>query len=543
MWCSILMDVRQKKAVCSVSILLICLFVDGCGTPAHTRRQSKPMGERALGATIGSLVEISSSDAIRVEGYALVGSLNGTGSAQCPPHIRTYLTQYILKQLPEQKDVERLINSSDTAVVLVQGIIPRGASKDQHFDLAVFALPGTQTTSLEGGWLYAAELYEAGRFGSAVKALAEAEGPIFINKITTSEPNKRVGYVLAGGRVLDEYKIALVLRQPDYKIASLIRNRLNGQFGDDAARALSPNLIELKTPPKYKNQKQRFVSIVRATYLTQNEEVTNERIKTFIRKLAVSKDKDACEFALEAIGKGSLDKLAILLKSSNEQVRLAAARCMLNLGSDRGLDTLRQITLDKNSPYRLEALEAITTVARRNDAAAISRRLLRDNDFDIRLAAYEALRKLDDIAITQTLIGRSFHLEQIAQAKYREIFVARSGQPKIVLFGEIYCRDNIFLQSADGGVTIDAPAGQDYVTIMRTHPKQPNILTLKSSFELADIIRTLCGEPLKETADESPGLNVPYHDMVAILKQMVEKGLVRAEFRVGPLPKIDLIIK
>jgi len=445
--------------------------------------------------------------------------------------------------LPERKGIEKLINSSDTAVVLVQGIIPRGALKGQHFDLAVFALPGTQTTSLESGWLYAADLYEAGRLGSPIRALAKAEGPIFINKITTSEPNKRVGYVLAGGRVLDEYKIALMLRQPDYKIASLIRNRLNEQFGDDAARAPAPGLIELKTPPKYKNQKQRFVSIVRATYLTQNEEVTNERIKALIRKLAVSKDKEASEFALEAIGKGSLDKLAILLKSSDEQVRLRAARCMLNLGSDRGLDTLRQIALDENSPYRLEALEAITTAARRNDAAAISRRLLRDSDFDIRLAAYEALRKLDDITITQTLIGRSFHLEQIVQAKYREIFVARSGQPRIVLFGEIYCRDNIFLQSVDGEVTIDAPAGQDYVTIMRTHPKRPDILTLKSSFELADIIRTLCEEPVKGTADESLGLNVPYHDMVAILKQMVEKGLLRAEFRVGPLPKIDLIIK
>jgi len=522
---------------------LICLFIVGCRKPVLTQQRPKLTGERTLGVTIGSLAEVSSSDAVQVEGYALVGGLNGTGSAQCPPDIRTYLTQYILKQLPEQKDVEKLINSSNTAVVLVRGIIPKGASKDQQFDLAVFVLTGTQTTSLEGGWLYAADLYEAGRFGSAVKPLAKAEGPIFINKIAPSEPNKRVGYVLAGGRVLDEYKIALVLRQPDYRVAGLIRNRLNEQFGDNAAKALAPGLIELKAPPKYKNQKQRLVSIVEATYLTQTEEVKNERIKTFIRKLAVSQDKDASEFALEAIGKGSLGKLAILLKSSNEQVRLAAARCMLNLGSDRGLDVLRQIALDKNSRYRLEALEAITVAARRNDAAAVSRKLIRDSDFDIRLAAYEALRKLDDITITRTLIGRSFYLEQVAQAKYAEIFVARSGQPRIVLFGELYCRDNIFLQSIDGDVTIDATAGQDYVTIMRTHPRRPNILTLKSSFELADIIRTLCEEPVKETADEPPGLNVPYHDMVAILKQMVEKGMVRAEFRVGPLPKIDLIIK
>jgi flagellar basal body P-ring protein FlgI len=537
------MDVQQKKIVCLVSILLIGTLIGGCSIPAPMQPQSKHVVEKSLGVTIGSLVEVSLADAIRLEGYSLVGGLNGTGSTQCPPDIKIYLKQYFLKQLPEQKDVEKLIDSHDTAVVLVQGIIPKGASKDQRIDLTVFALPGTQTTSLEGGWLYTTDLYEVGRFGSAVKALAKAEGPIFINKITPSKPNKRVGYVLGGGRVLDEYKIALLLRQADYKVASLIRNRLNERFGDDVAKALSPSLIELQAPSKYKNQKERFISIVKATYLTQTEEITSERIKTLISELAASKDKETAEAALEAIGNRSLDKLAILLRSSDEQIRFRTARCMLNLGSDQGLGTLREIVLDGNSPYRLQALDAITTAARRNDAAAISRRLLRDSDFNIRLAAYESLRKLDDIAITQTSVGHSFLLEEVAQAKYKEIFVARSGQPRIVLFGELYCRDNIFLQSADGDVTIDSPAGQNYVTVIRTLPKRPNVLTLKSSFKLADIILTLCEESTKKSANESPGLNVPYHDMVAILEQMVEKGLVDAEFRVGPLPEIDLNIK
>jgi flagellar basal body P-ring protein FlgI len=537
------MDVRQKKTACVASILLLIgLFIAGCKTQALTQ-QPKSTGEKPMGATIGSLVEVSLSNAIPVEGYALVGGLNGTGSALCLPNIRAYLTQHLLKQSLKQKDVEKLIDSPDTAVVLVQGIIPKGASKDQCFDLTVFALSGTQTTSLEGGRLYTTDLYEAGGFGSAIKARAKAEGPIFINKIAPSESNKRAGYVLGGGRVLNEYKIALVLRQPDYKVASFIRNRLNERFGNDMAKAIAPGLIELQVPPRYKNQKQRFVSIVKATYLAQTEEITNKRIQTSIRELAVSKDKDSAEAALEAIGKGSLDKLAILLKSSDGQVRLRAARCMLNLGSDRGFGTLREIALDENSPYRMQALEAITTAARRNDATAVSRRLLHDSDPDIRLAAYESLRKLDDITITQTLIGHSFLLEQVTQAKYKEIFVARSGPPRIVLFGELYCRDNVFLQSADGDVTIDSPAGQNYVSIMRTRYKRPNVLSLKSSFKLADIIRTLCEEPAEETAEKPGGLNVPYHDMVAILKQMVEKGLVDAEFRVGPLPEIDLNIK
>jgi hypothetical protein len=218
---------------------------------------------------------------------------------------------------------------------------------------------------------------------------------------------------------------------------------------------------------------------------------------------------------------------------------------MLNLGSDEGLNTLREIASNTDSACRVEALDAITTSASRNDAIAISRNLLRDSDFNIRLAAYENLRKLDDIAVTQKLIARNFYLEQIAQTEHKVIFVSRSGQPRIVLFGApIYCRDNIFIQSADKSITINAPAGQEYVSIIRKHPRRPNVMIqLKSSFELSNIIQTLCEEPLKKNQEEHQGLNVSYAEAIALLKQMCDKGAVDAEFRAGPLPKIDLIIK
>jgi hypothetical protein len=211
---------------------------------------------------------------------------------------------------------------------------------------------------------------------------------------------------------------------------------------------------------------------------------------------------------------------------------------MLNLGSDVGLETLRQIASTKNSFYRIDALEAIMAAASRNDAAVISRKLLRDDDFKIRLAAYEQLRELDDILITQELIARDFFLEQITQTPHKGIYVSRSGLPRIVLFGApLYCRENIFVQSPDGNITINAPPGQQYVTIIRKHPKRPNvILQLKSSFELSDIIRTLCEEPLKKEGKRRVGLNVSYAEGIALLQQMCYIEAVEAEFRAGPLP-------
>ena len=532
------MNIRRIKIVCVISVLLIGFFIAGCGEPVG----KELAGDIDLGPTIGSLAEVFSPEPILVEGYGMVAGLNGTGSAECPPQIRAYLTQYILTQSPEPKiNVEKFISSRDTAVVLVHGLIPAIASKNQYFDISVAALPGTQTTSLEGGWLYGAELKIAGGLGITTKVLAMAKGPVFIDTLSTSGTDKKNGYVLAGGTALDDYMVWLALRRPDYRTASLIRNRLNGRFGDDTAKAVGPGQIELKVPAKYREQKQRFASIVKATYLSETREVTRERIKTFVRKLAASEDKEQSEIALEAIGNESLSKLAALLNSSNEEVRLRTGRCTLNLGSDIGLEALREIAMDKGSAYRIEALEAITSAASRNDAAAISRLLLRDEDFNIRLAAYEQLRKLDDIAITQTLIARNFYLEEIAQAEHTTIFVSRSGQPRIVLFGApISCRRNIFVESADGNITINAPAGQKYVSIMRKHPKRPSVIAqLKSTFELGDIIQTLCEEPLKKADEGHLGLGVSYADMIALLKQMCDKGAVRAEFRAGPLPKID----
>jgi flagellar basal body P-ring protein FlgI len=537
--------VRRTKNFLITSITILGLLSGGCAAPrSGVKKILAP--ETNLGTTIGSLVEVLSVNAIPVEGYGLVGGLNGTGSSECPTQIREYLEKYILKQLPDQKaDAGKLIDSLDTAVVYVQGMIPPAASKNQYFDVKITALPGTQTTSIENGWLYETELKIAGGFGITTKVLAKAEGPVFVDTIDAAQTNKQNGYILAGGTVLDEYKVSLALRQPDYKMANIIRNCINERFGSETAKAISESQIDLKIPEKYKNQKQRFVAIVRETYLVRTPDITKERIITFVRQLAVSKDKQTSEIALETIGNECLDKLSALLNSSDEEVRLRAARCMLNLGSDQGLKTLRQITMDKNSHRRIEALETITLSAGRNDATAILRSLLRDEDFNIRLAAYEQLRKLEDIAVTQKLIGHNFYLEQIAQADRKAIFVSRSGQPRIVLFAApIRCNEGIFVESPDGSVTINAPAGQNYVSIMRKHPKRADvIIKLKSSFELGDIIRTLCEEPLKKSDQGHSGLNVSYSDMIALLQQMCDKGAIKAEFHAGPLSKIDLSIK
>lgn len=531
------MVARGIKTVFVTSLLVVCFFAGSCG-----ELQSGSKELRRLGTTIGSLCEVVSTDFIEVEGYGIVGGLRGTGSGECPPRIRQYLKQSILKQISDYKtNIDGFINSRDTAVVRVHGTMSTSVMENRYFDVKVTALPGTQTTSLEGGRLYSTELKLLGRFGLVTRVFATARGAVFMDTLNRDEIDKKAGYVLGGGTAIGDYPFGLVLRKPDFIIANIIRNRLNGRFGPNTAKAETARHIELNVPAKYGKQKQRFISMVKLMYLAETEEIIKERIKTFVRKLAVAEDMDESEIALEAIGNESLSKLGVLLNSGHEEVRLRAGRCMLNLGSDGGLETLKKIAMDKDSSYRVETLEAITTGANRNDASSISRLLLRDEDFNIRFAAYEQLLQLDDIAVTQRPIAHNFYLEQITQTGYKTIYVSRSGQARIVLFGApIVCSDNLFIQSANGEITIDSRPGQKYASVMRKHPKHPTVLgPLRSSLELGDIIETLCEEPVKRSEQGRIGLGIFYADMIALLKKMCEKDAVEANFEAGPLPSIE----
>jgi hypothetical protein len=535
------MDNIIRKNISIAVVVLLSSFIIGCKTP------HKPDVLADLGNTVGTLVEVILPEYISVEGYGLVGGLKGTGSSECPAEVRSYLSRYIMKQLPEGSvsQTNQLINSLNTAVVLVEGIMPIEDAQSNYFDLKVTALQGTQTTSLENGWLFTSELKVVGSFGIKTDVLADAEGPVFINQIDDSELDRRTGRILAGGKILREYKIVLILHKSDYELTHIIRNRLNQRFGPNVANAVMAGRVEIIVPDRYKYEKSKFISMVKSMYLTETPEVVQRRINVLAEQLSVSPQIDDYEFALETIGRQSLGALGVLLGLSDEHVRLRAARCMINLGNDSGLEILRQVAMNRNSDYRVEAIEAIAKASKKVEAASVIQRLLYDEDFGIRLTAYEQLRKLNDFVVKREAVGRSFFLEQITQAEKKEIYVTRSGRPRILLFGTpLYCDKGIFIQSKNGEITINSPPGQEYVSLIRKHlGLEGGFSQMRSSFELGDIIRTLCEEPPGEDEEIRGGLGVSYADMIAILKQMCDKGAIDAAFHAGHLPKNSLNIK
>ena len=256
------MNIVIGKKVGVIAAILISCFIVSCGEQGRTGRGSNDLIPTTdLGTTIGSLVEMSWPESIRLEGYNLVVGLRGTGSSECPPQIRTYLGQHIQRLYPERKiNIEKFIRGPETAVVLVEGIMPAVASQDEYFDVRVTALPGTQTTSLEGGWLLGAELKTVGTFGITTNVVADAKakngkqlwvGPakggndhimamktwkaagITAKWIPYKSGGKAMAALMGGHGVVYVGNPQDVLGRPDLMVAVISApNRLSGKYAD-----------------------------------------------------------------------------------------------------------------------------------------------------------------------------------------------------------------------------------------------------------------------------------------------------------------------
>jgi len=527
-------------------VVISMLLLVGCGeSQKRKKKKIEPAQPLQLDRTIGDLAEVVAFNPIPVKGIGLVVGLAGTGSAECPPATRDYLRQYILAQVGQQKTVnpDMMINSIDTAIVLVEGLIPAGAVKQEAFDVRVTALGGTQTTSLADGRLYTTELKLVGRIEevlTASKTLALAAGPIYIDNIAEPKPDPRIGYILGGGKATQDYQLLLAIFKPDFRTAAAIRNRINERFGRDTATATSENSIFLNLPDEFKDRKQRFIELVRSLYISTTAVAEDRQIYWLTQKLQTEPEKEKYETGLEALGKPAVTKLLPLLESDDAQTRFSAARCLLNIGDNRALKYLRDFAQDTTSSLRIPAIKAIGDTSEKQDIIAIMNRLVRDDDFNVRYIAYKYLAEFDDASIVRTAIAQDFYIDQVIQLASKTVYVSRKDEPRIVLFGApIDCEKDIFIESDDGQIIINALPDEKRISIMRKNPVTGELMgPLKTSYRLADVIKTLGDEPAPEDEKQRPGLGAPYSQIVELLKKMCEKGAVKAEFVPGPLSPI-----
>ncbi len=554
-----------KLVLASMSAVLLA----GCGDWNRSRRPEGTLAaddparqlqyEAIIQGTVAEYTYLENFAPLRVRGYGLVTGLGGQGSRNCPPSVREQIAKEIRRRraaTPQRErdlpTAERIIDSLDTAVVLVEAQIPPGAARNRTFDVFVRALD-PDTGSIAGGILEQCDLRiftDQGPAGSIEGRIwARAGGPVFVNPFAgniaedmgdASHVDPREGIIIGGGANVRPRTLNLVTVIDSYGIVRQIRDTINRRFPaeEPIADATSPTHVHLTIPKRYQERETRFIELVR--HLPLNHGVSEQEVRSrFLISELTRPDAPhhVIALCLEGIGRTSLPQLQSLYTHPRPQVNYFAARTGLRLGDGLALDAVIHHAMDANSPFRRQAIYELGESDMRHATAATLRELLNDTDPRIRIEAYEALRRVDPSSIWQVVVGRNpanFLLEMTASEGEPLIYARRSGVRRIVLIGgdRMVCRTPLLYADKSKPVLVSAREGDPNLTIVR-RDRNGNIVLgpIQGPLDIPPLIRML-GQNLRTNHHgKFEGLHLDYAVILDVLHELANNNAINAEFR------------
>jgi len=567
--------VLRRLAQPGVTVLLVlagCQDVDWFKKPPPPEPKPQPRAAQTfdpvVAGSIGAQTLVSSADMEPLRGFGLVVGLNGTGSSDCPTVIREYLIDYLAKQVrPEDKPERRrrpspeaLIDSPNTAVVEIRGVVPTGARRFTRFDLQVEALPGTSTTSLEGGILLPTQMrfFDRAASGQGMLAgavLAEGGGPLFINPFgkaaeATSDADPRRGYVLGGGRALEARPVRLVLLQPSYALARTMERRINERFGQKpkAAEARSSGYLVLNTPPELARTPERFRQLVAHLYV-DNQPAFCERKARELVSLAAGDGANHEHIALawEGMGRSVIPQIQTFYTHGSVTLRFYAARTGLRLGDAAALPVMSELAASGGHSQRLLAIRELGDCDSPQAALSLAP-LLSAADQEIRIAAYEALLQRSHPAIRSVqfrhLTDRSqlsFILDVVECDGPLLIHVRRTRLPRLAVFGRrVPVTPPVFYAAPDDSLTIHTVEDSDDLQVFA---KERGRLSEDIAVppRVVDLVTALADLPLKDEARPLRGLGLPYSRVVQVLAALCRDQTIPAALVLEQTPLTELL--
>lgn len=492
---------------------------------------------------------------MRVRGYGLVTGLINKGSRHCPESLRTYLADSIRrnrlsdpyrKKTGYEPSAGEMIDSLDTAVVMVEAEIPAGATKGRRFDVRVSAVD-EETTSLAGGVLLQTELKVFQSISPANviegKTLANAGGPIFINPFreataTAAATNLREGYIIAGGVAAEDRKLTLATAIESYSTVRQIQDVINARFkaNPPIATADSPRTVTLQVPTDYRGREGRFLEIVMHLPLSNSAAENQARGKLLAAELSQPEAPHReVALSLEGIGKPAIEFLRPLYAHTNRQVNFAAATTGMRLGDAAAVDVIIHHAKDERSPMRYQAIRELGECQMPERAMPTLQELLDGDDVQVRILAYEALRLIDRASVAQAVVGErieNFLLEMVPSQGRPMIYVRRSKAPRIALIGcdRILCRPPMLYSEPDGPVTLSAKPGDKMIAIVKKDPARrlgPYYTPLS-----VPVLTKFLGNDLRTDNDgQLQGLGLDYGAVVGVLYHLCASKGIDADLR------------
>jgi len=522
-------------------VLALLVTAAGCSSndkPPPRAREVRPTIERdlpnVLRGTIGSEVTLRGTDPALVSGYGLVVGLNGTGSREIPAGIRAYMETEMMRLGVGREDgpmrgvnPSELLDDPNTAVVLVQALIPPAAPKGMEFDVYVSALRGTSTTSLEGGILWTTDLKRgiANPSGPSTQAVARAYGPVFLNPFvdpgmaSASGQQSIRGTVLGGGLVTNPLSIAMLLDNPSHSRARAIAAAVNSKFPkrsnpEATARGIDEETIEINVPIEYKEKSGEFIQLLRHTRIDQT--FPDEWAKRYIEALKETPSlSNEMSWCLTALGEVALPFLREMYSYSEIAPRTAALQAGARLGDVLTRPHLEEIALNGASATRANAIRLMGRLKPDQKVNSFLQRQLDSEDLDVRIAAYESLAERRDLAIRRTRVAGKFELDQVP-SKRPMVYITQSKEARVVVFGESQEILKPMLVSAweNRLMLKTTEASRDVEVLYRDYRSGKTVKgTVKP--DLRTFVSYLAHKPTPE--EPAPGLDLTYSEVVGAL--------------------------
>ncbi len=454
---------------------------------------------------LSKMITIAGTQFSEVQCVGLVVNLKGTGGADPPSIYRSWLLDDMRRR--NVRNPNQILDSPNTALVLVRAYIPPVVKKGDTFDVEVALPPNTDATSLRGGWLLECDLTEQaivpGRAPLKGHRWAKAKGPILVSAGATEDSPAAVllkrGRVLGGGKAIKERTLGIHLQSEfrSFRNSQRVARRINQRFfgykhsqRKGLATPKTDEYIQLDMHENYKNNHARFLQVIRQIAFRENSVQERGRIDRLLKSLQYPPTAAISALRLEAIGKNAIPFLKQALESPSLEVRFYAAEALAYLDDDSGVHDLIEAARQERA-FRVYAFAALSTIDKPETFYGL-RQLINEESVETRYGAVRALWTLDknDPFIRGENMNDEFTLHVLPSSADPLVHVTRTHKAEIVVFGDDQRLQTPLALAAGSRIMINAKSGSDTVVISRFQVGKEDQIR-EVSANVAEVIRAV----------------------------------------------------
>ncbi len=545
------------RVITTLLIALVALTGWGCAKKVPSDPYKEEMAKVLVnkGRLVQDLARPANVHPSKIEGIALVRGLHGTGADEPPSTYQQILLQDMLRDQDQKRTAKSQIASLDTAIALLETVVPPGARKGDRLDVGVKLLPKSEASSIQNGYVENAELYQY----MAADIIRRGYTLGVVNGYITLDPDLvekkspvafKQGKIIGGAVVSRSRKIWLELKEDERSagVAQRVEDVINKRFSYTKAGYAGKRKvaeakagavrINLEIPEEYRDNVVRYVNVIGAISFYETDDELDERINRLSTQLLNPETSEFASIQLEAIGSNNekvVDAIRRGLDSPNDAVRFNSAitSSYFDIRADRQKTAKILAEFARENPtYRPAAIATLGVCMKRSfDVDSELRELLAADNIETRYGAFRALwtRNPNDYTIQGENMAQqfSYHCLNCGGAPY--VHIAQSVRPEIVLFNS----EQIYLQGIvdlEANPRLTVRSDEDGVVVKKYETGDGVDEQRRVGYKVDDVIRAIV---------EVGGT---YPDVVSFLTQAKSKKLLHVASETGADAECPLAI-